>query len=125
MQSTSISFVFVVLCFHVWFAPAFCLHYDPTWQYHHIGNILANNTSMLSWMIHVGQVHMPPSHQLTYFLQVFQEVSHQCISLFITHLGINSPLPSTSSPTVGDQSDHGMVQPWTTIGQSQIDCPIG
>jgi len=61
---------FVALCINIWHALAFCLKDDPTCQHHHIGNFLADNTSVLSWMVHAGWVHMPPSHHLTCFLQI-------------------------------------------------------
>ncbi len=61
---------FITLCINVWFALAFYLHDNPLGTNHHVGNFLANNTSALSWMAHVGRVHTLPTHCLTRFLQI-------------------------------------------------------
>jgi len=60
---------FVTLTVNVWFVLACCQHDDPTHAKQHIGNFLANNTSVISWMIHVGWDPTLHARHLASFLQ--------------------------------------------------------
>jgi len=60
---------FIAFTVSMWLALSFCTKADPHCGRDHIGNFLADNTSVLLWMWHAGQAHTPQSHRLAHFLQ--------------------------------------------------------
>jgi len=61
---------FVALTVNIWFALVLmCRHDDPALHTQHVGNLLASNTTSISWMAHTGRTKSPHSCHLAQFLQ--------------------------------------------------------
>jgi len=60
---------FVALTVNVWSALALCRCDDLVLHTQHVGNFLADNTTAISWMVHMGWTKSPHSCHLAWFLQ--------------------------------------------------------
>jgi len=101
---------FVALSVNVGFALAFCLHHNPTCQNHHIDN----NTSVLSWMVQAGWIHMLPSCYLTCFLQILLSFSPVQFQFQSHHIS------SQSNNTANLLSCPSHTELWASIITSQL-----